>query len=250
LRCGRVLVVGVGGLGCPAALSLAAARVGVLGLIDCDAVDLSNLHRQIIYRTTDLGRRKVAVAAERIARRYSGVALQVFDQRLSADNVADIFRQFDFVIDGTDEMASKYLVNDGAVVHRIAFSHAGVLGFQGQTMTVLPGRSACVRCLFPLPPPTGDLPTCQEVGVIGAVAGSIGVVQATEAVKYLLGIDTLLTNRLLTYDALSARWRVVPLSRRGACPVCGDQPTIQHPQLVEAAGASRSGAQSTTSRAT
>jgi molybdopterin/thiamine biosynthesis adenylyltransferase len=231
VRRGRVLVVGVGGLGCPAALALAATGVGVLGLIDCDAVELSNLHRQIIFRTTDLGRRKVAVAAERIARQYSGVALQVFDQRLSAENL-DIFRRFDFVIDGTDQVASKYLVNDGAVLHRVAFSHAGVVGFQGQTMTVLPRSSACVRCLFPLPPPTGELPTCQEVGVVGAVAGSIGVIQATEAVKFLLGIGTLLTNRLLTYDALTARWRTVPLSRRSACPACGEQASIQHPGAV------------------
>lgn len=236
LRRGRVLVVGAGGLGCPAALSLAAAGVGVLGLIDCDAVDVSNLQRQILYRTEDVGRRKAHAAAERIAAWYPEVSVHAFDARLSADNLASVFRQFDFIIDGTDQIASKYLVNDGAVLLGIPFSHAGVVGFRGQTMTIMPARSACLRCLFPSPPSGTDVPTCQDAGVIGAVCGAIGAVQATEAIKHLLGADHLLTDRLLTYDALTARWRTIALARSHACPLCGDHPTIQRVEPVGIAG--------------
>ena len=233
---GRVLVVGAGGLGCPAALSLAGAGVGALGLIDCDCVDASNLQRQILYRTADLGRRKAEAAAERIAACYPKVSVQFFDERLSADNLAGVFSHFDFVIDGTDQTTAKYLVNDGAVLLGIPFSHAGVLGFQGQTMTILPGRSACLRCLFPSPPPADDVPTCQDAGVIGAVCGTIGAVQATEAIKYLCGLGGLLTDRLLTYDALTTRWRTIAWSRSPHCPLCGDRPTIQRLAAIETAG--------------
>jgi molybdopterin-synthase adenylyltransferase len=231
---GRVLVVGAGGLGCPAALSLAAAGVAALGLIDCDCVDASNLQRQILYRTADLGRCKAEVAAERIVACYPEVSVQFFAERLSADNLARVFRHFDFIIDGTDQIAAKYLVNDGAVLLGIPFSHAGILGFQGQTMTILPGRSACLRCVFPSPPPAG--PTCQDGGVIGAVCGTIGAIQAAEAIKYLFGLDHLLTDRLLTYDALSASWRTIAWFRSRTCPVCGDHPTIQRIQPIETTG--------------
>jgi molybdopterin/thiamine biosynthesis adenylyltransferase len=226
LRRGRVLIVGAGGLGAPAALQLAAAGVGTVGLVDGDVVDLSNLHRQIIYRTADLGRRKVAAAAQRLATVHPHVAIELHDERLTADNLAGLFARFDFIIDGTDHIASKYLVNDGAVLCNVPFSHAGVLGFQGQTMTVLPGRSACLRCLFPTPPPAGEIPTCQETGVIGALAGTMGVLQATEALKFLLGVGVLLTDRLLTHDALTGRWRSIPLARARHCLLCGDQPRI------------------------
>ena len=230
---GRVLVVGVGGLGAPAALQLAAAGIGTLGLIDSDTVDLSNLHRQIIYRTADLGRPKVAAAAERLAASYPTVTVRRFAQRLTADNAANLFGDFDFVIDATDGIASKYLANDTAVLSHVPFSHAGVLGFQGQTLTVLPGRSACLRCLFPVPPTPDELPTCQEAGVIGSVAGTIGLLQATDALKYLLGVGELLTDRLLTYDAAAARWRTVVVRRRRDCPLCGDRPTIHAPMAVD-----------------
>jgi adenylyltransferase/sulfurtransferase len=229
----RVLIVGVGGLGAPAALRLAAAGIGTLGLIDGDAVELSNLHRQIIYRAADLGRPKVTAAAERLMALHPAVAVRGFAQRLTTRNATPIFTEFDFVIDATDGTASKYLVNDAAVLCRVPFSHAGVLAFQGQTMTVVPGQSACLRCLFPSPPPAADMPTCQEAGILGSVAGSVGIVQATEALKYLLGSGTLLTNRLLTYDALSARWRTVALLRRRDCPLCGEQPTIHHLASVD-----------------
>jgi molybdopterin/thiamine biosynthesis adenylyltransferase len=140
---------------------------------------------------------------------------------------------FDFVIDGTDHTASKYLVNEGAVLCGIPFSHAGVIGFQGQAMTVLPGRSACLRCLFPTPPPEGEMLTCQEAGVVGAVAGTMGMVQAGEALKFLTGTGTLLTDRLLTYDALKGRWRTISLPRAHHCPLCGDQPRIRRLEPVQ-----------------
>jgi len=227
LKRGRVLIVGIGGLGSPAALSLAAVGVGTIGLIDGDAVDISNLHRQLLYRVEDIGRRKVVVAAERLAAQFPNVALQPFDARLTAENLSGLFPQFDFIIDGTDHLRSKFLVNDGAVLHRRPFSHAGVVGFSGQTMTVVPGQSACLRCLFPTPPPEGEIPTCQEAGIIGSLAGIIGAVQAAEALKYLLGVGGLLADRMLTYDALTGRWRTIHLSRNRRCPLCGDRPTIQ-----------------------
>jgi len=219
-----VLVVGVGGLGAPAALALAAAGIGTLGVADGDRVELSNLNRQILFRTDHIGASKVGIAAERLQRSYPRLTIRTFDQRLSSQDAAQVFAAFDFVIDATDGVESKYLVNDAAVRCGVAFSHAGVLGFQGQTLTVVPGRSACLRCLFPVPPSADDLPTCQEAGILGGVAGTIGTLQAAEAVKYLLGVGRLLTDQVLTYDARGATWRTVPVRRRLACPLCGDQP--------------------------
>lgn len=232
LAASRVLIVGVGGLGAPATLRLAAAGVGTIGLVDGDTVDVSNLHRQVIYRRTDIQRPKVVAAANRLVALYPAVAARRFGERLSCDNFADILRDFDFVIDATDGIASKYLVNDAAVLCHKPFSHAGVLAFHGQTMTVIPGRTACVRCLFPTPPNADEIPSCQEAGVLGPVAGSIGILQATEALKYLLGVGNLLTDRLLTYDALTVRWRTISLARRLECPLCGEQPTIRSPLPV------------------
>ncbi len=228
LRRSRILIAGVGGLGAPAALRLAAAGVGTLVLVDFDVVELSNLHRQILYRTPDIGRLKVGAAAERLAAWYPGVAVQGVAACLAADNVAALFRDVDFIIDGTDRIESKYLVNDAAVLSGVPFSYGGIVGFQGQTLTVLPGRTACLRCLFPSLPPPDDVPTCQEAGVIGALAGSIGVLQAADALKSVLGIGGVLGNRLLTYDATAARWRAVALARNRDCPLCGDRPTIRH----------------------
>ena len=197
--------------------------------MDGDTVDVSNRHRQILYHTPDIGRLKVVAAADRLAARYPAVAVHRLAQRLTADNAADIVAHYDFVIDATDGIASKYLINDAAVLARVPFSHAGVFALQGQTMTVVPGRSACLRCLFPTPPAAGDVPTCQEAGVLGSIVGSIGVLQATEALKYFLGLGGLLSNRLLTYDAASTRWREVALARRRDCALCGDRPTIRAP---------------------
>ena len=231
-----MLIIGAGGLGLPAAVQLAAAGVGSLGLMDFDHIELSNLHRQILYRSSDLGRPKVQVAAERIARAHPTVAVRALEERLTARNLFDTFRDFDFVIDATDNAATKYLINDGAVLCGIAFSHAGIVGFAGQTMTVLPGRSACLRCLFPTPPAAGEVATCQEAGVLGPLGGTIGVVQAAEALKFLAGAGSLLANRLFTYDALRARWRTITVARAAECALCGTAPTIRTLQPAAAAG--------------
>jgi molybdopterin-synthase adenylyltransferase len=227
LQQARVLIVGVGGLGSPAALSLAAAGIGQLGLIDSDSVDISNLHRQVIYRISDIGRPKVFAAAERLTAICPRVSVRCFHERLTAESVPDRFRAFDFVIDATDGIASKYLVNDGAVLCGVPFSHAGIVGFRGQTMTVLPRRSACLRCLFPLPPDAADVPSCRENGILGTIGGSIGSVLAAEALKSVLRVGRLLADRLLTYDALCGRWRVVEVARNPRCPLCGEQPSIR-----------------------
>jgi adenylyltransferase/sulfurtransferase len=214
-----VAIVGMGALGCPAALHLANAGVGRLVLVDPDRVEVSNLHRQILHRTSSIGSPKVESAAVRLRERCPGVQLELRAEALTAANLPEVFGAADFIIDATDGTDAKFLINDGAVAERRAFSHAGVLGFVGQTMTVLPGRSACYRCLFPEPPPAGDVPSCREAGVVGGIAGVIGALQASEAIKYL-SAGELLTDRLLSYDALSRRWRLVRLARNPRCPVC------------------------------
>jgi adenylyltransferase/sulfurtransferase len=220
---GRVLVVGVGALGCPAAWHLASAGVGELVLLDPDRVELSNLHRQILHRTSSLGTDKVVSAAARLRQRFPTIRIETRATALDSDNLPELFGAVDFVIDATDGVAAKFLINDGAVRWRRPFSHAGIIGFLGQTMTVLPGRSACYRCLFPEPPLPGDVPSCQEAGVVGAIAGIIGSLQAAEAIKYLTGHGELLADRLLTYDGLAQRWRSIRLARNPRCPVCADE---------------------------
>ncbi len=226
IRNGKVLVVGVGGLGCPAALALARAGVGTIGLIDPDVVELSNLQRQILHATPDIGRPKVDSARDKLQRINPAVTVITYHQRLSVENLPTLFCAYDFIIDGTDGVATKFLINDGAVLLRKPFSYAGIVQFQGQTLTIVPGVSTCLRCFFPEPPAADDIPTCQESGILGSMAGTMGILQAAEAVKYLRGTGALLTDRLLTYDALRLRWREVRVRRSRHCPLCGDTPTI------------------------
>jgi molybdopterin/thiamine biosynthesis adenylyltransferase len=216
----RVAVVGAGGLGSPAALYLAAAGVGTLGIIDDDRVELSNLQRQILHRTADVGRSKALSAEERLRALNSGLKVEARQVRLAATNGADLVGSYDFVIDGTDNFASKFALADACHLMRRPYSHAGVTAFFGQTMTVLPGLSACYRCVFSAAPPP-DETDLHPAGPMGVVAGVIGTIQATEALKYLLDIGELLTNRLLTYDALKIKFRVVDVPRNPACPLCG-----------------------------
>jgi molybdopterin/thiamine biosynthesis adenylyltransferase len=216
----RVLIVGVGGLGAPAAMQLAAAGVGAIWLIDGDRVEVSNLQRQVIYRTEDLGQPKAAVAARRIAAAYPHVEVEPFNEQLTAANLPRLFLQSDFVIDATDQVDAKFLINDGAVEYKVPYSHAGVVAFRGQTFTILPERTACLRCIFPSPPNPDDQATCQTAGILGAFAGTIGLIQASEAVKHLMGFGGLLTNRLLTGDAWRQRWRHIRISPSPRCPVC------------------------------
>ncbi|MDR1828383.1 MAG: HesA/MoeB/ThiF family protein [Methylobacteriaceae bacterium] len=223
---GRVLIVGVGGLGSPVALYLAAAGVGVIGIADADVVDLSNLQRQIIHFTPDVGKPKVVSAARKIAELNPDVTVVPHEEFLTAENAAAIIRNYDFVVDGTDSFPAKYLINDACVFERKPFSHGGILRFNGQTMTVIPHETACYRCVFPTPPPKGVVPTCAEAGVLGAIAGMLGTIQAAETLKFLTGAGTLLTNTVLTFDALDMTFRKISVKRNPRCPICGKTPSL------------------------
>ncbi len=228
LRAGRVLVIGAGGLGSPVALYLAAAGVGTIGIADPDTVELSNLQRQIVHWTQDLGRPKVESAREKMAAMNPEVQVETYQFRVMADIVGKLVSSYDFVIDATDNFAAKFLLNDACVLAGKPYSHGGILRFDGQTMTILPG-TACYRCIFPEPPQLETAVACSRAGVMGVLPGVIGTLQATEAVKYLLGVGELLADRLLVYDSRRLRFREVPVRRNPDCPVCGDRPTITVP---------------------
>ena len=209
----KVLVVGAGGLGSPIALYLAAAGVGTIGLIDGDAVDLSNLQRQIIHHTSDIGRPKVLSAQEKMVAINPDVEVVPYQENLNAENALKIFSDFEYIIDGTDNFPAKFLINDAAYFAKRPLIHAGILRFEGQLFTIFPGTTACYRCIFPEPPPAGLIPTCQEAGVLGALAGLIGTLQGTEVLKLILGIGKPLTDRILKYDALRTQFREIPVQR-------------------------------------
>jgi adenylyltransferase/sulfurtransferase len=222
---GRVLIIGAGGLGAPAALYLAAAGVGTIGLVDGDAVDLSNLQRQVIHFTPDLGKPKVFSAKEKIRQVNPDVKVVTYQTRAMADNIAGMIRDYDFILDGTDNFPAKFLINDACVLGKKPFSHGGILRFDGQALTYVPGQ-ACYRCVFENPPPLDAVPSCSQAGVLGVVAGMLGTIQAAEALKYLVGKGELLTNRLLVFNALNMHFRTVGIKRNPKCPVCSDHPTI------------------------
>jgi len=227
LLASKVLIIGAGGLGAPAALYLAAAGVGTLGIIDDDKVDLTNLQRQVIHFTPDVGAAKVESAKAKIELMNPDVTVRTYAMRATAAGISEIIREYDFVIDGTDNFGSKFLINDACYFEKVPFSHAGILRFFGQLITVIPGESICYRCVFHEPPPPDVVPSCSQAGVLGVLAGVTGVLQATEAIKYILGIGELLTNTLLTYDALTMDFRRVKLNRNPRCALCGDNPTIK-----------------------
>jgi len=226
---GKVLIIGAGGLGAPAALYLAAAGVGTIGIIDADVVDITNLQRQVIHHTSDIGIPKVHSAAQKIKEINPDVHVRTYHEWFSPENALKILADYDFVIDGTDNFPAKFLINDACVMAKKAFSHGGILRFDGQTFTYVPG-SACYRCIFPTPPPKDLVPTCSQAGVLGSIAGMLGTIQATEALKYIIGIGDLLTNRLLIFNALSMQFRTVPVKKNDNCAVCGSSPAIT--QLV------------------
>ena len=221
LRAGRVMVVGCGGLGSPALYYLAAAGAGLLGLIDSDVVDVSNLQRQILHATPDIGRPKVDSAVARLRALNPHVRLAPHGERLTADNARELFAPYDIVLDATDNYASKYLINDVCVAMRKPFVHAGISAFCGQILTVVPGKSACLRCVFPVPPPAPGPEAPVNAGPLGPIPGVIGALQATEAIKFLTGIGALLTGTLLTYDGLEAEFLPVHANRDPECPACG-----------------------------
>ena len=221
LRAGRVMVVGCGGLGSPALYYLAAAGVGLLGLVDSDHVDVSNLQRQILHATPDIGRPKIDSAVGRLRALNPHVRLAPHAERLDADNARDLFAPYDLVLDCTDNFAAKYLINDVCVATKKPFVHAGISEFCGQLMTVRPGKTACLRCLFPEPPPLAGPEAPPAAGPLGAVPGVVGSLQAVEALKFLAGVGALLTDALLTYDGLEAEFRSIHAKRKHACPACG-----------------------------
>jgi len=221
LKDSRVLIIGAGGLGSPASLYLAAAGVGTIGIADGDTVELSNLQRQILHGQLDVGRPKTASAADHLQRINSGCQIIQIPLMVTHDNLPDLLDGYDFVLDATDSLAAKFMINDSCIAQGIPFSHGGILRFQGQCMTVIPGSSACYRCLFEEIPPDGECRACEFDGVFGVLPGVIGSLQAAEALKYLLGIGTLLTNRLLTVDLAGMRFREVPVARNCHCATCG-----------------------------
>ncbi|MDA8334284.1 MAG: molybdopterin-synthase adenylyltransferase MoeB [Peptococcaceae bacterium] len=240
IRAARVLLVGAGGLGSPAALYLAAAGVGRIGLVDGDVVDLSNLQRQILHFTGDLGRPKVESAREKLTAINPDLDVTVFGEHLTADNALDLIGAYDVVIDGSDNFPTRYLVNDACVFTGRPLIHGSIFRFEGQATTLVAEGGPCYRCLYPDPPPPGLVPSCQEAGVLGVLAGTIGVIQATETLKYILGRGRLLSGRLLVYDALDLSFREVRVRRDPACPVCGTEPVIRELTAYEqgcAAGA-------------
>ena len=227
LAAAKILIIGAGGLGAPAALYLAAAGVGKIGIVDADKVDLSNLQRQIIHTTKDVGKLKVQSAKETMNEINPDVEVVTYNQYVYSENILPLIDEYDFILDGTDNFATKFLINDACILANKPFSHAGIIRFRGQLMTVIPGKSACYRCAFKEPPPKGAIPTCREAGVVGAMAGVIGSLQALEAIKYITGAGELLCDKLLTFDALSMKFHTINLPKRdGKCAVCGDNPTI------------------------
>ncbi len=219
LRAARILIIGAGGLGSPAAFYLAAAGVGTIGLVDNDLVELSNLQRQILHTTADLSRQKTVSAAEKLHALNPDIIIRKHNQRFSPLNAVQLVKQYDFVIDATDNFQSKFMIANICHAARIPYSHGGVLDFLGQTMTVIPGKTACYRCIFQQPPEE-DKNGIQR-GPLGVVPGVIGTIQATEAIKYILNIGDMLTNRILVYDALKMDFRILKIKSNKRCPLCG-----------------------------
>jgi adenylyltransferase/sulfurtransferase len=227
LKASSVLLIGAGGLGSPLGLYLAAAGVGRIGLVDFDVVDFSNLQRQVLHGTADVGRLKLTSAKERLQAINSEVRLDLYETRLTSANALEILRPYDVVIDGTDNFPTRYLVNDACVLLGKPNVYGSIFRFDGQASVFYPGQGPCYRCLYPEPPPPGEVPSCAEGGVLGILPGLIGCIQATEAVKLLLGQGSPLVGRLLLYDALQMSFREFRIRRNPKCPICGEQPTIR-----------------------
>ncbi|MER3401567.1 MAG: adenylyltransferase [Thermoflexus sp.] len=230
----RVLIIGAGGLGCPAALYLAAAGVGTIGIVDDDVVEESNLQRQILFRPEDVGRPKAEVARERLQAFNPDVTVIPYVERFTAANARDRVAGYDLVIDGSDNFPTKYLASDVCVWEGKPLIWGAVFQYEGQVGSFPPGGRPCFRCLLPSPPPPDQVPDCQQAGVFGALAGVIGAMQAMEALKALLGLGAPPAGRLLVFDGLQAEWLHVQVDRRPDCPVCGDRPTVTEPVDYEA----------------
>jgi len=221
----KVLIIGAGGLGGPVAVYLALAGVGTIGIVDFDVVDLSNLQRQVLHTTETVGLPKVESATRMLARYNPGVNVVTHEYPITSENAMELISQYDIIVNGADNFATRYLVNDAAYLNGKPLVDGSILIFDGQVTTYEPGKG-CYRCLYPEPPPPGMVPNCAEAGVLGALTGTIGSIQATEVVKVILGIGDPLVGRLLLVDALAMEFRVVRTRRDPACPLCGDEPTV------------------------
>src|SRR5438876_5137147 len=231
LKAAKVLCIGAGGLGSPLALYLTAAGVGTLGIVDFDTVDYTNLQRQIIHTTADVGRKKLDSAAEKLKAINPYINLRTFDTRLSSANALELFREFDIIADGTDNFPTRYLVNDACVLTGKPNVYGSIFRFEGQASVFATEEGPCYRCLYPEPPPPGLVPSCAEGGVLGILPGLVGVIQATEVIKLILGKGESLIGRLLLIDALDMRFRELKLRKNPDCPACGKHPTIS--QLID-----------------
>lgn len=223
----KVLIVGAGGLGSPSIYYLAAAGIGTIGIIDADIVELSNLQRQIIHSTHDLGKLKVESAKETVLGLNDDVKVITYKERLDSSNIMEIIKDYDIVLDGTDNFPTRYLINDACYLTGKTNIHGSIFRFEGQATVFKPDAGPCYRCLYPEPPPPGAVPSCQEAGVLGVLPGIIGVIQAIETIKVLLDIGSPLIGRLLMYDALTMEFREVRIRKDPDCPLCGEKPTIK-----------------------
>lgn len=227
LKAARVLMIGTGGLGSPLGLYLAAAGIGTIGLVDFDVVDESNLQRQIIHGTKDVGRPKIASAKDRLNDINPNVKIEAHETRLTSENALELFRDFDVIVDGTDNFQTRYLVNDASVLTGKPNVYGSIFRFEGQATVFDAKRGACYRCLYPEPPPPGLVPSCAEGGVLGVLPGIVGTIQANETIKVILGAEGILLNRLLLFDAWKMRFRELKLKKNPDCPICGTNPTIK-----------------------
>ena len=222
----KVLLIGAGGLGSPVGVYLAAAGVGTLGIIDDDVVDLSNLQRQILHGTSDIGIPKTKSAEATIAEMNPDVKVVSYNERITSENAFQILEQYDLIVDGCDNLPTRYLLNDACVMLGKPIVHGSIFQFEGQVTVLYPGKGPCYRCLYPEPPPAGMVPSCQEAGVFGVLPGIIGTIQAVEAIKILLDIGDSLIGTLLLFDALTMNFNRLKLRQDSGCPVCGENPTI------------------------
>jgi adenylyltransferase/sulfurtransferase len=229
LQKARVLIIGCGGLGSPLSIYLAAAGIGHIGLVDFDVVDFTNLQRQIAFATSDVGRPKVEATQDRIASINPNAKVTTYRTKLSSENVLDIFREYDIIIDGTDNFPTRYLTNDACVILKKPNVYGSIFRFEGQASVFWGEKGPCYRCLYPEPPSSGMVPSCAEGGVLGILPGTIALIQATEAIKLILGKGEPLIGRLLLYNALDMKFREVKLQKDPDCPVCGNNPTITRP---------------------
>lgn len=227
LKAARVLMIGTGGLGSPLGLYLTAAGIGALGVVDFDVVDESNLQRQIIHGTKDVGRPKIESARERLLDINPNTRVEAFETRLTSENALELFKEFDVIVDGTDNFPTRYLVNDASVLTGKPNVYGSIFRFEGQASVFWAERGACYRCLYPEPPPPGLVPSCAEGGVLGVLPGIVGTIQANEVIKVILGADGILLNRLLLFDAWKMRFRELKLKKNPDCPVCGENPSVK-----------------------